>query len=102
MDVWSIGCIFSELVIGKVLFPGTDHVDQWTKIVEIVGTPSPQFCARLQSTVKQYVETRQRFTPKPWNEVFRDSAFPETNDHRLNGKFFFYNKFLVNFLKRFL
>jgi c-Jun N-terminal kinase len=28
VDVWSIGCIFAELIKGRVLFPGTDHIDQ--------------------------------------------------------------------------
>jgi len=85
VDVWSIGCIFAELILGKVLFQGTDHVDQWTKIVEIVGTPSPAFTARLQPTVKNYVENRPRCDPRPWASLFPDSIFPETMDHRLNA-----------------
>nr|CDQ00545.1 BMA-JNK-1, isoform j [Brugia malayi] len=34
VDVWSTGCIFGEMIRGSVLFPGNDHIDQWTKIVE--------------------------------------------------------------------
>lgn len=44
----------------QVLFPGTDHIDQWTKIVEVLGTPGEEFTKRLQPTVKQYVENRPR------------------------------------------
>lgn len=39
-DMWSIGCIFGELILGKVVFPGTSDIDQLTKISEILGPPS--------------------------------------------------------------
>lgn len=52
VDIWSIGCIFAELIRGKVIFPGNDHIDQWTKIIEIVGTPSQKFISKLQDTVR--------------------------------------------------
>ena len=76
VDVWSIGCIFAELLRGRVLFPGTDHIDQWTKIVEIVGSPSPDFTQRLQPTVRTYIENRPRHTARPWNVLFPDNIFP--------------------------
>ena len=34
------------------MFPGTDHIDQWTKIIELLGTPSTEFMGRLQPTVR--------------------------------------------------
>ena len=40
VDIWSVGCIFGEMIRGHVLFPGTDHIDQWNKITEQLGTPS--------------------------------------------------------------
>eukprot|EP00917_Polyrhabdina_sp_WS-2016_P024800 GHVP01053567.1.p1 GENE.GHVP01053567.1~~GHVP01053567.1.p1 ORF type:complete len:297 (+),score=49.91 GHVP01053567.1:352-1242(+) len=41
IDIWSIGCIFAELLnFGKPLFPGTGEIDQLGKIFEILGTPS--------------------------------------------------------------
>ena len=40
VDIWSVGCIFGEMIRGQVLFPGTDHIDQWNKITEQLGTPS--------------------------------------------------------------
>jgi c-Jun N-terminal kinase len=80
VDVWSIGCIFAELIKGRVLFPGTDHIDQWTKIVEIVGTPDAEFTSRLQTTVRTYVENRPRHAPKRWDVLFPDSNFPPQPD----------------------
>ena len=40
VDIWSVGCIFGEMIRGQVLFPGTDHIDQWNKITQYLGTPS--------------------------------------------------------------
>lgn len=40
IDVWSAGCIFAELLGGKVLFPGKDYVHQMSLIINIVGTPN--------------------------------------------------------------
>ena len=33
VDIWSVGCIMGEMIRGGVLFPGSDHIDQWHKII---------------------------------------------------------------------
>lgn len=40
VDIWSIGCIFAELVNRKPLFAGCSEEDQLKKIFSIRGTPS--------------------------------------------------------------
>ena len=40
IDMWSLGCILSELVTGMPLFPGEDEADQLSCIIEILGIPS--------------------------------------------------------------
>ena len=39
VDIWSAGCIFAEMIDGKPLFPGKDHVNQFSIITELLGTP---------------------------------------------------------------
>ena len=39
VDIWSIGCIFAEMVNGKALFQGQNELDQLNKIFKIRGTP---------------------------------------------------------------
>jgi len=42
VDMWSIGCIFAEMVLKKPLFPGDSEIDQLYKIFMILGTPTEQ------------------------------------------------------------
>ena len=37
IDVWSVGCIFAELLSRKPMFPGEDYIDQLTIISEKLG-----------------------------------------------------------------
>jgi len=38
--MWSVGCIFEEMVAGKQIFMGKSNVDQLKKIFYIMGTPN--------------------------------------------------------------
>ncbi|CAP33355.2 Protein CBR-CDK-2 [Caenorhabditis briggsae] len=40
LDMWSLGCIFSEIASTKPLFPGECEISQLFKIFEIIGTPN--------------------------------------------------------------
>ncbi|PIK60420.1 putative stress-activated protein kinase JNK [Apostichopus japonicus] len=75
VDIWSIGCIFGELIRGSVLFPGGDHIDQWNKIVEQLGSPPPIFLDRLQPMVRNYVVNRPRHTGYSFDNLFPDELF---------------------------
>ena len=39
VDVWSVGCMFSEISTGLPLFPGQSEIDQMFKIFRVLGTP---------------------------------------------------------------
>jgi cyclin-dependent kinase 7 len=40
VDMWSVGCIFLEIVTRTPVFPGDTEVEQLTKIFSLLGTPS--------------------------------------------------------------
>ncbi|CAI5730662.1 unnamed protein product [Hyaloperonospora brassicae] len=42
VDVWSMGCIFAEMMSRKPLFPGQDYIDQLHLIMNALGAPNDQ------------------------------------------------------------
>ncbi|KAK3748050.1 hypothetical protein RRG08_029900 [Elysia crispata] len=48
MDIWSVGCVFFEILSLHPLFPGSNEVDQIAKIHDIMGTPDPNVLNKLK------------------------------------------------------
>ena len=40
VDIWSLGCIFAECFLGKILFQGNTDIDQLSQIFQVLGPPS--------------------------------------------------------------
>ncbi|GMI93036.1 MAP kinase 6 [Hibiscus trionum] len=69
IDIWSVGCIFMELMNRKPLFPGRDHVHQLRLLLELVGTPSEAEMEFLNENAKKCIRQlpvypRQSFAKK--------------------------------------
>ncbi|KAJ3135224.1 Mitogen-activated protein kinase [Physocladia obscura] len=71
IDMWSIGCIFAELLGGKPLFKGRDYVDQLNQILNILGTPDDATLRRIGSERAQlYIRSLRRTLKVPWAHLF--------------------------------
>ena len=42
IDIWSIGCIFGELLIKDAIMKGQGELDQIQKVFKLLGTPSDE------------------------------------------------------------
>uniref|UniRef100_A0A336LWE1 cyclin-dependent kinase n=1 Tax=Culicoides sonorensis TaxID=179676 RepID=A0A336LWE1_CULSO len=40
IDMWSLGCIFAEMILKRPLFPGDSEIDQLYRIFRLMGTPT--------------------------------------------------------------
>ena len=40
IDVWAVGCVIAELMLGKMIFPGNSDDAQLEVIMKVLGTPS--------------------------------------------------------------
>ncbi|XP_005093100.2 MAPK/MAK/MRK overlapping kinase [Aplysia californica] len=48
MDIWSVGCVFYEILSLHPLFPGSNEVDQIAKIHDVMGTPDASVLNKLK------------------------------------------------------
>ncbi|KAE9037091.1 hypothetical protein PR003_g6741 [Phytophthora rubi] len=83
IDMWSIGCIFAELLGRRIMFPGTSYVDQLKVIVDIVGTPTTfSFCdnpVARRYAGRQFLIQSQKVPKVDWTQIF-----PEANPDGLD------------------
>merc|ERR1719361_16686 len=71
VDLWSVGCIMAEMLTGKTLFPGTDHIDQLTRILTLCGTPTQETMAKISSQeAKNYINSLPQMPAKNFRIVF--------------------------------
>lgn len=56
MDMWSVGCVMYEVMSLRPLFPGSNELDQVSKIHAIIGTPSKQTLRKLKKFQSRHME----------------------------------------------
>ncbi|XP_046662174.1 mitogen-activated protein kinase 14 isoform X2 [Homalodisca vitripennis] len=72
VDIWSVGCIMAELLTGRTLFPGTDHVDHLTRVLVLCGTPKPDTVAKITSQeARNYIQSLPQLKKKDFKDVFK-------------------------------
>jgi serine/threonine protein kinase len=59
--MWSIGCIFAEILTGKPLFPGKNVVHQLDLMTDLLGTPSADTISQVWFIIYGYIETCKKF-----------------------------------------
>ncbi|KAF1804862.1 hypothetical protein V8B55DRAFT_1496500 [Mucor lusitanicus] len=71
IDMWSVGCIFAEMLGGRPLFKGRDYVDQLNQILGILGTPDEETLCRVGSERAQvYIRSLTRMPKIPFQNLY--------------------------------
>lgn len=63
VDIWSLGCIFAEMLTRQALFPGDCEIDQLFRIFRVLGTPNEQVWPGV-SQLPDFQETFPVWQPK--------------------------------------
>ena len=92
VDIWSLGCFFTELFLGKTLFPGDTDPRQLTLIFDLCGTPSSKkwknykyLKAQIRDEIerKTYKRRLQEFLVEKGGDQFEDPALIDLLDNML-------------------
>lgn len=68
IDMWSVGCVLAELLLGRPLFPGESGVDQLVEIIKVLGTPTRE---EIKCMNPHYTEFKfPHIKTHPWHKVF--------------------------------
>jgi serine/threonine protein kinase len=75
VDMWSVGCIFAEILGRKALFPGKNFLHQLQLIFDIIGTPSPETTARIKSSQAQrFIKSLGKKPKVPFRNLYPDAS----------------------------
>ncbi|GLI68752.1 hypothetical protein VaNZ11_013244 [Volvox africanus] len=71
VDMWSIGCIFAEVLLGRPLFPGRDAVSQLQLITDLLGKPLPSVIEGItNSRARNFLQGMPHKESKPLTSKF--------------------------------
>ena len=73
IDLWSVGCIFGELLGRQPMFPGSDSQTQIKLIMDFLGTPSEEDMSQIkQPKAKSYLSNLPKREPIDAKTIFPD------------------------------
>lgn len=71
IDVWSVGCIFAELLARSPFFPGDDYIAQLRLICEKLGRPDDEHLEFVTSErARRFIASLPNKPPLPMAEMF--------------------------------
>uniref|UniRef100_A0A0C9SAA1 Mitogen-activated protein kinase n=1 Tax=Wollemia nobilis TaxID=56998 RepID=A0A0C9SAA1_9CONI len=71
IDIWSVGCIFMEIIKREPLFPGRDYVQQLRLITELIGSPDDSDLGFLRSdNARRYIRQLPQFPRQSFVQIF--------------------------------
>ena len=70
MDLWSIGCIFAEIVMGRPIFAGDSEIDELFRIFHVLGTPN-EWTWPSVTQLPDYMPSFPIWNARPLGEIMK-------------------------------
>ncbi|XP_051530914.1 mitogen-activated protein kinase 7-like [Myxocyprinus asiaticus] len=71
IDLWSVGCIFGEMLGRRQMFPGKNYVHQLQLILSVLGSPPESIIGSIGSDrVRSYVRSLPSKAPEPLSALY--------------------------------
>jgi mitogen-activated protein kinase 15 len=80
VDIFAVGCILGEMILGKPLFPGTSTMNQIERILEVTGFPGPE---DVKAIASPFAVNMLESLPKPTVKTLR-SLLPSASDDAID------------------
>jgi len=75
IDIWSVGCIFAEMLGRKPVFPGHNTQHQLQLIIALLGTPRPEELNKIPNDkCRKFIESLPPSQGKPFQECFTEAS----------------------------
>jgi len=81
VDMWSVGCVFAELLLRKPFFPGKNFIHQLNLILDVIGCPLEEEISHIKS--RQALKFLEKFVGKQrksFSTYFPSDMNPEAID----------------------
>ncbi|PVD38026.1 hypothetical protein C0Q70_00633 [Pomacea canaliculata] len=86
LDMWGVGCIFTEMISGQATFPGMkDAYDQLDKIFKVLGTPEEQTWEGV-TRFPHYNRTSSIFNIPGLKLLPEEDEMVSSSSHRASGR----------------
>jgi len=98
VDMWGLGCILGEILMGKPIFPGSSTINQLETIMMLTGTPGAELQKNISSFAPSMIQSVTQVgvlsTKYEGGQVFQDcsdqtqarwrSKFPQATEEALD------------------
>ncbi|KAG5480997.1 hypothetical protein LSCM1_06672 [Leishmania martiniquensis] len=78
VDIWSVGCIFAEMMLGEPIFRGDNSAGQLHEIVRVLGCPSREVLRKLNPSHTDVDLYNSKGIP--WSNVFCDQSLKDAEE----------------------
>ncbi|KAM0686581.1 mitogen activated protein kinase, partial [Conglomerata obtusa] len=80
VDIWSVGCIFAEIMLREPFIRGKNSADQILKMFKILGTPTKD----ILNTIKSEDMKHMTLNMKKYDECNFNSKFPTLSNNGID------------------